>query len=220
MAPERGLFYFQDGMYADKSRSDCRRYSDEHAMQKSAIYKIAIILSLIGVTYLYAVWQKQQYSPSESSYSQALVLKELPSFTVYTLDNQKVPVNIGAIGAAKGVFIHLWGTWCGPCEQEMPLFLAYADKVKSKGIKFYLVAVGDEVNNVKKFLRKFPSIPENVIIALDNDNTVMDLFGTLKVPETFLFNSSGKHVNKFVGPQEWTQESYVSRLELWLSAKN
>jgi hypothetical protein len=101
----------------------------------------------------------------------------------------------------------------------MPAFLIFADKVKSKGIKFYLIAVGDEVANVKKFLKKFPVVPENVVIAIDLDNTIMDLFGTLKVPETFLFNSSGKHVNKFVGPQEWSQESYISRLDFLLNSK-
>jgi thiol-disulfide isomerase/thioredoxin len=189
-------------------------------MQKSTIYKISLIVLLIVATFLYAVWEKEKYSSHEDNSSASLVLKQLPSFNAYTLDNQKFSINAAGIGATKGVFVHLWGTWCGPCEQEMPQFLAYAENVKSKGIKFYLIAVGDEPNNVKKFLRKFPTIPENVTIALDLDNTVMDLFGTLKVPETFLFNSKGKHVNKFVGPQAWTQESYISRLDVWLNTKN
>jgi hypothetical protein len=102
----------------------------------------------------------------------------------------------------------------------MPAFLSFAEKAKGKGVKFYLVAVGDDVNNVRKFLKKFPVIPENVVIALDLDNSIMDLFGTLKVPETFLFNSAGKHVNKFVGPQEWSQESYFSRLDFLLNSQN
>ena len=189
-------------------------------MRFTFLPKIAIILSIIILTYLYAVWEKQKYYNRDDNYSASLVLKELPAFTAYTIDSQKISVNSASLAGVNGVFIHLWGTWCGPCETEMPAFLAYADKVKSKGVKFYLIAVGDEINNVKKFLKKFPTIPENVTIAMDLDNKIMDLFGTLKVPETFLFNSAGKHINKFVGPQEWSQESYLSRLDLWLSSKN
>lgn len=189
-------------------------------MRLSFFSKIAIIILIMALTYLYAVWEKQKYYSHEQDYSASLVLKVLPSFDVNNLDGKKISVNSGSLNGAQGVFIHLWGTWCGPCETEMPAFLSFAEKVKSKGVKFYLIAVGDEVNNVKKFLKKFPTIPENVTIAMDTDNSIMDLFGTLKVPETFLFNSKGLHVNKFVGPQEWSQESYLSRLDFWLSAKN
>ena len=189
-------------------------------MRLSFISKLAIIFLVLALTYLYAIWEKQKYYSHDDNYSATLVLKDLPSFNIYTLDAKKISVNPGSLNGARGVFVHLWGTWCGPCETEMPTFLAYAEKVKSKGIKFYLIAVGDEVNNVKKFLTKFPAIPENVTIAMDLDNSIMDLFGTLKVPETFLFNSTGKHINKFVGPQDWSQESYLSRLDFWLNGKN
>jgi thiol-disulfide isomerase/thioredoxin len=188
-------------------------------MSKSLILKFGFILAIIIATISYAIWEKQKYFSHEEDSSSLLVLKELPSFTVYSLDSQKITVNLNTLSNTSGMFVHLWGTWCGPCEHEMPAFLIFADKVKSKGIKFYLIAVGDEVANVKKFLKKFPVVPENVVIAIDLDNTIMDLFGTLKVPETFLFNSSGKHVNKFVGPQEWSQESYISRLDFLLNSK-
>ncbi len=189
-------------------------------MRLNFITKIAIILSIIVLTYLYAAWEKQKYYSHQTDYTASLVLKDLPSFTVYDLATNKIQINPAEISSSRGVFIHIWGTWCGPCESEMPVFLAYAEKVKSKGVKFYLIAVGDELNNVKKFLKKFPVLPENVTIAIDMDNKVMDLFGTLKVPETFLFNSQGKHLNKFVGPQEWSQDSYFTRLDYWLSSKN
>lgn len=189
-------------------------------MRLSFLSKTAIILSVIILTYFYALWEKQKYYSHEDNYSASLVLKDLPSFTAYSLDNQKISVNSTSLVGTRGVFIHLWGTWCGPCEHEMPEFLAFAEKAKSKGVKFYLIAVGDEINNVKKFLKKFPNIPDNVTIAMDLDNSVMDLFGTLKVPETFLFNSEGKHINKFVGPQEWSQDSYLSRLDFWINSKN
>jgi thiol-disulfide isomerase/thioredoxin len=189
-------------------------------MQLSFIKKLFLIITLVLITYFYAAWEKSKYTSYEDVTTSSLVLKDLPNLQIYTLESKKIFINLDTARNSGGVFIHLWGTWCAPCEREMPEFLSYADKVKNKGIKFYLIAVGDEIINVKKFLRKFPIIPENVTIAIDLDNNIMDLFGTLKVPETFLFNSSGKHVNKFVGPQEWSQPSYYSRLDGWLSPKN
>jgi hypothetical protein len=101
----------------------------------------------------------------------------------------------------------------------MPEFLAYAKSVQDKGIKFYLVAVNDEEVKIKKFIGRFV-LPANVQIMFDKENVVMDLFGTLKVPETFLFDSTGKHINKFIGPQDWGQSSYKDRLDFWLNIQN
>ena len=66
-------------------------------------------------------------------------------------------------------------------------------------------------------MARFPKVTKNVTFAIDKENRVMDLLGTLKVPETFLFNSAGKHINKFIGPQDWMAESYVTRLSFWLN---
>jgi cytochrome c biogenesis protein CcmG/thiol:disulfide interchange protein DsbE len=101
----------------------------------------------------------------------------------------------------------------------MPEFLKYAESVKGKGVKFLLIAVNDEETKIKKFMGRY-SIPQNVAIVMDKENTVMDLFGTLKVPESFLFDNNGKHINKFIGPQEWLQDSFKTRLDFWLNMQN
>ncbi|MGZ3809766.1 MAG: TlpA family protein disulfide reductase, partial [Bacteriovorax sp.] len=79
--------------------------------------------------------------------------------------------------------------------------------------------VNDDEVKIKKFMGRF-SLPKNVLVVMDRENKVMDLFGTLKVPESFLFDSTGKHINKFIGPQEWAQESYKTRLDFWLNTQN
>ena len=62
-------------------------------MRFTFLPKIAIILSIIILTYLYAVWEKQKYYNRDDNYSASLVLKELPAFTAYTIDSQKISVN-------------------------------------------------------------------------------------------------------------------------------
>ena len=43
-------------------------------------------------------------------------------------------------------------------------------------------------------------------------------FGTVKVPETYLFAANGKNLNKFVGPQTWSLQSIQKRLDFYLSS--
>jgi len=186
-------------------------------MKLHFIQKLLIVFALLGLTVLYAYYERNKFYGSQSSEITAPVLKELPSFNVVGMN---IPGLINSKEFAKdsqGAFVHIWGTWCAPCEKEMPEFLTYAEKVEGRGLKFLLVAVNDEEVKIQKFLKRFPNIPKNVRFALDTDNKVMDLLGTLKVPETFLFSPEGKHINKFIGPQDWLSESYITRLSFWLN---
>lgn len=183
----------------------------------SFISKISIILLVLFLTFIYAQYEKRKYYSDGDNSSNELVLKTLPSFNSVEIATGKSINSSDFLKGSSGVFVHIWGTWCGPCEKEMPEFLKYAESVEGKGVKFLLVAVNDEEIKIRKFLGRF-KLPKNVAVTMDTENKVMDLFGTLKVPETFLFDSTGKHINKFTGPQEWNQESYQSRLDFWLNS--
>lgn len=185
-------------------------------MKLNFFQKILLIAALLGLTYLYASYERKVFYGSSADNS-APVLKVLPEFNVTNVESKAVIKSNDFLAGSTGVFVHIWGTWCAPCEKEMPEFLAYAAKVQDTGVKFLLIAVNDEEMKIKKFLTRFPNIPKNVTFAIDKENRVMDQLGTLKVPETFLFNSTGKHINKFIGQQDWLSESYVTRLSFWLN---
>lgn len=181
--------------------------------------KLILIFTVLLITYLYAQYEKKKYYSSSTTTESELVLKTLPDFTSIEVSTGNKISSYEFLKGSTGLFVHIWGTWCAPCEKEMPEFLKYAESMNARGVRFLLVAVNDEEMKIKKFMGKF-TIPNNVAIVMDKENSVMDFFGTLKVPESFLFDSNGKHVNKFVGPQEWAQESYQTRLEFWLNIQN
>lgn len=189
-------------------------------MKINFFYKLGLIAFVLGLTYGYALYEKSKlYGNGDAKFTEP-VLRELPLFTINAITTGETLTSKKFLEGNKAIFVHIWGTWCAPCEKEMPEFLAYAKKLEQAGVKFLLVAVNDDEVKIKKFLIRFPEIPKNVTFAIDKENRVMDLLGTLKVPETFLFNSSGKHVNKFIGPQDWLAESYVTRLSFWLNNEN
>lgn len=171
------------------------------------------------LTYFYAQYERRKYYFSVDSTSNGLVLKQLPVFESIEISSGNVIRSNDFLKGSRGLFVHIWGSWCAPCEKEMPDFLKYAESVQNMGIKFLLIAVNDEELKVKKFMGRF-SLPKNVVVTIDKLNLTMDLFGTLKVPESFLFDNTGKHINKFAGPQEWLQESYKTRLDFWLNQGN
>lgn len=189
----------------------------EVLMKINFFQKIILVAALLAVTFLYAQYERKQFYGSNSGELNAPVLKVIPEFKVTNVANMQEINSTEFLKGSNGVFVHIWGTWCAPCEKEMPEFLTYASKVQEKGVKFLLIAVNDEEVKINKFLTRFPNIPKNVTFAIDKENRVMDLLGTLKVPETFLFNSAGKHINKFIGPQDWLAESYQTRLGFWLN---
>ena len=179
---------------------------------------LLFIVIIISITVLYAFYERNKYyHNSEDTPASQLTLKSLPNLNLVEINSGKNINTLEYLNGAKGLYVHLWGSWCAPCEKEMPEFLAYSKVLADKGVKILLVAVNDEEIKIKKFMARFGSLPSNVLLVMDKENKVMDSFGTLKVPETFLFSSSAQHINKFVGPQEWAQESYITRLDSWLS---
>ena len=68
---------------------------------------------------------------------------------------------------------------------------------------------------IKKFLKTIPAISANIILTMDEKGISQNQMGTVKVPETYLFNKQGKHIKKFVGPQNWGLadiQSYVNTI--------
>lgn len=186
-------------------------------MKLHFFHKLLIIALVLGFTFVYSYYEKNKYYNDQRS--QEYVLKELPNFNVKNIGSDSLINSREFATSSAGLFVHLWGTWCAPCETEMPDFLEYARKVEDTGAKFLLIAVNDEEPKIQKFLKRFPNLPKNVTYVIDHENKVLDLLGTLKVPETFLFSNQGKHINKFIGPQEWRSPSYVTRLNFWLGGQ-
>lgn len=182
--------------------------------------KLFIISVLVGSTFLYSYYEKRRLTTTYQN-EDPLILKALPTFKVYELNSNTILTNenIGKRGSYKGYFLHFWGTWCAPCEAELPDFIDLAKHFEKEAL-FVLIAVNDKEKDVKKFIKRFGSLPENVLVTLDRDGNLLSDFGITKVPETYLFDMLLKPLHKYVGPQEWKEKYLKAQIANYLSSQN
>ena len=180
----------------------------------SGYQKSTIICFIISLSLIYSYYEKKkvdQYFTDSSS----PVLKSLPKFSLKSFSKaREVTQSKELLASRVPIVVHFWATWCAPCEYELPSFLKLAKRLESLNAKVILMTVRDDTLKVKKFLKRFGEMGQNVLVLDDRDGSVMEKFGVVKVPETFVFNKLGNNVIKFTGPQDWEKPSYFSRIDL------
>lgn len=177
--------------------------------------KILIIILIVSATFLYSKNRKDFYE--QFNKVEAPLITRLPDIKVKNLNSGTEFSTFDMFKEGnKGLYVHFWGTWCSPCEAELPEFISFARSLEKDSVKFLLVAVNDKESDLKRFLKRFNQIPSNVVMALDKDGSSLDYFGTSKVPETFLFDGAKNFVTKFIGPQDWKSTEYYKQTKTYL----
>ena len=54
----------------------------------------------------------------------------------------------------KVLVVNFWATWCGPCREEIPLFVKLQQRYAAKGLQFIGIAI-DQADKVRPFAREF-----------------------------------------------------------------
>ena len=100
------------------------------------------------------------------------------------------------LGALQGpMIINVWGSWCGPCKEEIPILRSFYEKAKDK---VALIGVDVEEARVEDG-RKF--VEENGITwpnLYDSDGRSREYFG-MGVPVTWFIAADGSVAGKKIG---------------------
>lgn len=169
------------------------------------------ILCVLSITVLYAIWQRSEIERT-LRHPDVPILKALPSIAFQSLEKEMIETKLLQEKGLKAIYVHFWGTWCAPCEAEFPSLIKFTKATLNENVIFLLVAENDEEMKVRKFLKeKAPDLPSNVRIVLDNGQ-LMPEFGTVKVPETYLFNGKGVALKKYVGSFDWEDPRRIEEL--------
>lgn len=91
----------------------------------------------------------------------------------------------------KVLVINFWASWCSPCLEEIPEFIAMQKRYESQGVQFIGIAI-DQLESVKTFLNSL-KINYPILIAKDTGLNLARQLGNSfdAVPYTLVVDRQG-----------------------------
>jgi cytochrome c biogenesis protein CcmG/thiol:disulfide interchange protein DsbE len=130
-----------------------------------------------------------------------------PSFTVTTEKGGTISTaNFGG----KLLVLNFWATWCPPCVEETPSLDQFARAFAGKGVVVLGISVDKDERAYKAFLARSGVTFHT---ARDPEAKINADYGTFKYPETYIIDTRGKVVRKYIGPENWTDGNMLSDVQ-------
>jgi cytochrome c biogenesis protein CcmG/thiol:disulfide interchange protein DsbE len=110
------------------------------------------------------------------------------------------------------VLVNIWGSWCGPCRQELPLLASAYATLQEQGLHIVGIDVRDDPGAARDFLQQHGNAPWPSVQDPDGERAVD--WGTFALPESYLVGPDGTVVAKAVGALDarWIDEHVVPLL--------
>jgi peroxiredoxin len=130
-----------------------------------------------------------------------------PDFTITTDAGRTVSrANFGG----KLLILNFWATWCVPCAAEIPSLDSLQRRFANQGLVVLGLSLDQDQEAYRRFLQK------NAVsfqTAREADHKINVDYGTLKIPETYVIDRSGKVLKKIVGDEVWNDERVVNYVQ-------
>lgn len=173
------------------------------------LFKILILFTL-ALT-LFACGKKNnpeetnKVDENEKTTASAIELDKMPieNFDFHTIDivNGNTVKSEDFYKEKPLTLVNVWGTFCGPCKEEMPdlgkLYDEYKDKVNFLGVVVDTnVSMDTNVEEAQQIIKDSGVNYKNI---MPNPTTEDTLVNITAMPTTFFVNSEGKVLGGFVG---------------------
>ena len=197
-------------------------YYTDKLMQNSKRYLLFLIISVFASGMLTPVYGHHTGTSKPRPADPALNLTleeqhllngqfiELPRTAINAENFQGIPINESKselfMYQNQFIILNFWATWCIPCLKELPDMERLHQKLGKDGLVILAVAMGEDKQKVKKFLKKhhltFP-------IMVDPDMQISELYGVQNLPVTFLIDRDKIVIGRAIGPREWSNPDLV-----------
>jgi peroxiredoxin len=134
-----------------------------------------------------------------------------PDFELEDVDGKTV--QLANFRGKNPVFLSFWASWFPACRQEAPEYEKLHQLLGPRGLKLVSISIDKgpgTLSNVRKFMGEFKL---SFSPLLDAKGEVLDLYGVIAIPTTFLIDRKRKIVGKEIGPKKWTDPQSLNRLE-------
>ncbi|WHY54958.1 thiol-disulfide oxidoreductase ResA [Peribacillus simplex] len=169
--------------------------------KKRRLISRTIILLLLGAALVFALYTNFTKDKNESLRKGS----DAPNFVLTDMEGKEHKLSDYK---GKGVFLNFWGTYCKPCEYEMPYMDNQYKNFKEQGVEILAVNVGESDYAVNNFITKhdltFP-------VMIDKGREVENAYRVDILPVTFLVDKEGKVIDIITGAL--TEESIQKHME-------
>ncbi|WP_164668726.1 thiol-disulfide oxidoreductase ResA [Virgibacillus doumboii] len=174
--------------------------------RKRLIFR-SIVLAILVVAVVYAL-----VSNLTKDNTNVDVGDEAPDFKLQQINenNQLETVQLSDL-EGKGVMLNFWGTWCKPCEAEMPYMQQLYPEYKDKGVEIVAVNLDSTEFVVDRFIDKYDlTFP----VPFDPKEVVMDQYNVGPIPSTFFISPEGEIVEVVEGALTLDKlEGYLQQIQ-------
>ncbi|MEK4012429.1 thiol-disulfide oxidoreductase ResA [Peribacillus sp. FSL M8-0224] len=169
--------------------------------KKRRLISRTIILLLLGAALVFALYTNFTKDKKESLRKGS----DAPNFVLTDMEGKEHKLSDYK---GKGVFLNFWGTYCKPCEYEMPYMENQYKNFKDQGVEILAVNVGESDYAVNNFITKhdltFP-------VMIDKGREVENAYRVDILPVSFLVDKEGKVIDIITGAL--TEESIQKHME-------
>jgi thiol-disulfide isomerase/thioredoxin len=161
---------------------------------KNLLLLVVAILALAG-----GYWTAQSLRPADP------VRATTPTYGGGTLIDFSLPDLDGKTHSlsewrGKVIVLNFWATWCPPCREEIPLFIALQKRHGSDGIQLVGVATSDNKDSVAAY-RQSAGMNYPILTGDDDAMDVMARYGNRQgsIPFTVIIDRQGNIVARKLG---------------------
>jgi cytochrome c biogenesis protein CcmG/thiol:disulfide interchange protein DsbE len=127
----------------------------------------------------------------------------------FTVSDGTVTVNLDSL-RGHVVVLNFWATSCVPCVEEVPSLVTLQHRMPQ--VTVVAISNDEDAGIYRKFLA---DNQVNFLAVRDASFHVPNIYGTIKIPETYVIDQRGILRRKFVSAQNWTSPEildYLSKL--------
>jgi cytochrome c biogenesis protein CcmG, thiol:disulfide interchange protein DsbE len=119
------------------------------------------------------------------------------------------------LGQIKGpALVNVWGSWCGPCKDEMPLFVEFYEKHRESVALIGISVEESDIKDAREFVRQYGMTWPNLY---DADGRTRVTLG-MGVPITLFIDAKGEIAYRKIGVVT-TIEELEKETEKYLGVK-
>lgn len=161
------------------------------------VVAIAFVAGLLGG--LVSRLNRSSDGPPPPASATAPARNLAPDFALTDLEGK--PLVLAEL-RGKVVLLDFWATWCTPCRQETPQFVALQQKYGARGLQIVGVSMDDGPQPVRAFYREFKM---NYPVAMGTTQVAEAYGGVLGLPIAFVIDRRGQIVAKYEGPADMAE---------------